>query len=278
MPAEFSLLENSGLTLYWDESRNIMAFEAPLLYARYGRKLAGEMKGLLRDPAAIDLGAPFYDVYRNIHYAEDEAVLAKDKYCYDITAVMPGQINGECKKTSGHYHAFNADRTYCHPEIYEVVKGTAIYILQRAKNFENNPAELEIEDLIIARVEAGQTIIIPPNYGHCSINGGDGAMLFSNLAYAASYNHYKPVEHYVGMAYYVMRENGHLRFVKNPHYANLPEPKFTVVRENPRLGILFGKSLYHGYREHPELFRYLGNPDGFEKEILGMLEPVASLS
>lgn len=277
--AEFALLENSGLPVYLDKTNNLLAFEAPLLYAKFGRKVIREMTELLRDPDGIDMTAPQYDVYRNIHFAEDAELLKRNTYCYDITAIMSGQVNGECRKTSGHYHAFNQTRTNSHAEVYEVLKGSAIFILQKAKNFEDDPDKLEIEDLVIARVEEGQTIIIPPNYGHCSINAGEGPMFFSNLAYAGSYNHYNPVTHYKGMGYYVLRENGVLRFEKNERYgSNLPAPKFAVVTENPRFGIEFGKPVYYSYKENPEAFHFLGNPDGYEDEIFGMLRLVDSIA
>ncbi len=104
-------------------------------------------------------------------------------------------------------------------------------------------------------------------------------MLFSNLAYAAGAVNYAPVKHYGGMSYFVMRDGGRCRFVKNNAYPDgaIPEAKFAVVRENPGLGMEFGKPLYSHYMDDPERFHFLGNPDGYEEEILGMLQIVDSL-
>lgn len=275
----FSLLKTSGLPVYVKEEDNLLAFLAPLVYNRFSRKTVRDMDGLLQNGAGAAPDEPYYDVYRNIRFAEHEAQLAADTYCYDITYIMPGQVNGECKKTSGHYHGYNPTHTNTYPEVYEVLKGTAIYLLQRADNFEGDPAQLKIDDLYIVKVEAGQSIIIPPNYGHCSVNGGDGPMLFSNLAYAAGKVNYDPVRHYSGMTYFVRRENGRNSFVRNENYpaAAVPAPKFALVKENARLGIEFGKPVYQNYIEHPERFHFLGNPDGYENEIMNMLHVVDTL-
>ncbi len=93
-----SLLKTSGLPIYLNENENMLAFQAPLLYARFGRKLTKDMLGLLYNDSGSAPEERYYDVYRNIRFAEHEQQLAKDTYCYDITFIMPGQINGECKK------------------------------------------------------------------------------------------------------------------------------------------------------------------------------------
>lgn len=274
-----NLLENSGLPIYLEDRENLLAFLAPLVYESYGRKVTRQMDGLLRDMAGASQDEPYYDVYRDIRFASDEPLLRKDQYRYDITLIMPGQVNGECKKTSGHYHGYNPTRTNTYAEVYEVIAGTAIYVMQRADNFEDSPEKLRIDDIIIARVEAGQTILIPPNYGHCSVNGGDGPLVFSNLCYVPCPVNYAPVKHYHGMSHYVMREKGRLSFPKNPHYGKvpMPEPKFAVVRENPRLGVKFGKPVYGFYRENPSAYHFLGSPDGYGEDILSMLEMVKSI-
>lgn len=266
-------LVHSGLPLYIDEENHVMALSALLKMDGFGRKETGKMVGLLANEENLPVEEPFYDVYRGIAFPEDEELLQKNDFRYDITIIMPGQINGECKKTSGHYHGWNPARTNTYAEVYEVIKGTALYVLQKSPNFDaENPEDLVVEDLILATVHAGETIIIPPNYGHASINIGDGPLVFSNLAYVPCPVHYDPVKHYHGMSYYLMKKGGEITAEFNSRYQNVPQPKFATVKENSRLGIRFGTPVYQSYKENPEAFRFLAEPDQYVDEIMSMLD------
>ena len=224
------------------------------------------------DEENLPLDEMFYDVYRGIAFPKDEELLNKDNYRYDITIIMPGQINGECKKTSGHYHGWNPQKTNTYAEVYEVIKGTALYILQKSDNFDaENPADVRVDDLIFATVHEGETILIPPNYGHCSVNIGEGPLVFSNLAYVPCLVHYGPVKHFHGMSFYVMKKDNEIRLEANGRYVDVPAPKFATVKENPGLGIKFGVPVYESYMKNPEAFKFLGDPDPYVDEIMSML-------
>lgn len=265
-------LKNSGLQLYMQEGTNRIALLAPLQYDAYAIKNVDQMMNLLRNAAGLNPDERFYDVYRGIRLPEDQALLESRDYRYDITVIMDGTVNGECKKTSGHYHGYNPTRTNTYAEVYEVIEGRALYVLQRADNFDTDPQQVKISDLIFAVVEAGQAIIIPPNYGHCSINVGEGPLVFSNLAYAPCPVAYDSVKHYHGMSWYIMREEGKISAVPNPNYQDVPAPRFAKIRENPHLGIQFGHPVYNAYRENPQAFDFLGNPDPYVDEIMSMLD------
>ena len=266
-------LTRSGLPLYLDEGNHVMAVSALLKMDGFGRKETGKMMGLLADEEELPMKEPFYDVYRGITFPEDEELFLNHDFRYDITIIMPGLVNGECKKTSGHYHGFNSQRTNTYAEVYEVIKGTALYILQKSPNFDGeDPELLQVDDLILATVHEGETIIIPPNYGHASVNIGEGALVFSNLAYVPCPVNYEPVKYYHGMSYYIMKKDGEPELKYNARYRDVPKPKFAGVRENPQLGILFGKPVYQSFKENPDAFRFLGEPDSYVEEIMSMLD------
>ena len=265
-------LKNSGLPLFIDETNHVMAISALLQYDGFGRKKTKDMLGLLADETDLMPEEAFYDVYRGIAFPEDQEALKKKDFRYDITIIMPGLVNGECKKTSGHYHGWNPMRTNTYAEVYEVIKGTALYILQKSPNFDaENPADVVVEDLILATVHEGETILIPPNYGHCSINIGEGPLVFSTLASVPCPVHYGPVKYFHGMRYYVTKEDGEIKLKANGRYKIVPSPKFAGVRENPRLGIRFGLPVYQSYKENPEAFDFLAHPDDYVDEIMSML-------
>ncbi|MEG1887546.1 MAG: glucose-6-phosphate isomerase family protein, partial [Oscillospiraceae bacterium] len=214
---------------------------------------------------------------RGIRFPEDKALLDSKNFRYDITIVMDGLVNGECKKTSGHYHGFNPERTNTYAEVYEVIKGTALYVLQKADNFDIAPTDVVIDDLILAVVKEGQTIIIPPNYGHCSVNIGEGPLVFSNLAYVPCPVNYDSVKHYHGMSYYIKKKNGKVEIELNKNYKNVPNVKFASVKENPKLGIKFGLPVYISYKNDPNAFEFLENPNHYVDEVMSMLDIKKSL-
>jgi glucose-6-phosphate isomerase len=265
-------LITSGLPLYFNAVSNLLALSAPLLYNGYGTKNAGQMRGLLADERNLPTTETCYDVYRRIRNPEDQELLEKKQFSYDITIIMDGEINGERKKTSGHYHGYNPEHTATYPEVYEVIKGTALYVMQRADNFDSSPENVDIDDLILAVVKEGETIIIPPNYGHCSVNVGTGPLIFSNLAFIPCPIHYDPVKHYHGMSYYIMKEQGKLKVTANGHHSKKPPLKFARVKENPKLGITFGIPVYQSFRKNPDAFDYLGKPDVYRDKIMSMLD------
>lgn len=264
-------LKKSGLPLYLNESNFLIAISAPLMYEGYGEKNAVNMKGLLYDEEKLNLEERFYDVYRGIRYAKDYETFNKDGFRYDITVIMGGLVNSECKKTSGHYHGYNQKRTNTYAEVYEVIKGRALYILQRADNFDKNPNNIDIEDIILVTVEEGESIIIPPNYGHCSINIGNGVLIFSNLAYIPCPVCYEPVKNYHGMGFYILKSGKDIIIIKNERYKKIPKAKFASVKENVGLGIVFNKPVYKSYIENRQTFRFLAEPDDYIDEIMSML-------
>ena len=264
-------LKNSGLPVFLKEDSSKLEFKASLKYDSYGRKYIEQMVGLLADENNLELSDKFYDVYRGICFLIDEALFHEKAFQYDITVVMDGLINGECKKTSGHFHGFNPKGTHTYPEVYEVIYGKALYILQKANNFESDYEHIELQDVILVNVEAGQTIIIPPDYGHCSINIGEGPMIFSNLAYVPCPVFYDAVRHYHGMSFYVLKKDGEVVIQGNPLYPQVPKPKFATIRENETLGIKFGCPVYESFLKNPDAFDFLGNPDSYIENIMSML-------
>ncbi|XJB14613.1 glucose-6-phosphate isomerase family protein [Escherichia coli] len=264
-------LHHSGLPLYLDDD-GVMVLKPPLNYLGFDRKSAGQMAVVLPEFTEAQRDEPAYDVYRGLSFAEDQERLAADQYQYDITIIMSGTIGRERKKTSGHYHGYNDTRRNTHPELYEVIKGTAAYILQKSPDFAVAPKDLLVDDLIVAVVKEGESIIVPPNYGYCSINIGDGPLVFSNLAYKPCAVHYDTVQFYHGMACYIVEENGQLCVRKNHYYPHIPRIKFATVKGNPHLGITFDTPLYQRYRAAPERFHFLGHVDNYVREIMGMLQ------
>lgn len=273
-------LEKSGLPLYLNEKNHVMALSALLEYESYKRKYVEDMKGLLEDEKKLNPKEPFYDVYRGIDYPHDRERFRTYEIRYDVTVIMPGTVNGECKKTSGHYHGWNPQKTTTYAEVYEVLLGTALYVLQKSRNIgaTGQVSDTVVDDLILVIVHAGQTLIVPPGYGHASVNVGDGPMVFSNLAYIPCPVLYDTVRYFHGMGCYVNKDAEGLHLKRNENYAGLPRVKYATVREDAELGIRFGVPVYKSFQKQPELFRFLAQPEQYSDEVMSLLDYHDSLS
>ncbi len=130
---------------------------------------------------------------------------------YDITIIPPTFLGFEFTKTKGHYHL---DKWQ---EVYTVLEGTAIYLLQK-KNEDG-----DIEDTYYIKAEKGESIIIKPKYGHVTINPSETQELkMANWVSPNCKVDYKPYEKLQGACYYYTK-NG---WLKNENYKNVPELRF----------------------------------------------------
>ncbi|MCX6721698.1 MAG: glucose-6-phosphate isomerase, partial [Candidatus Staskawiczbacteria bacterium] len=111
-----------------------------------------EMRGVLADKKFAK-NSPDIDLYYMYRGLEE-----KNGLRYDET-ILPAKVLGnEFNKTKGHYHIG------AYPEIYMVLEGKAIYLLQKRNN------KGQVEDAFAVEVKKGECAIMPPFYGHITIN------------------------------------------------------------------------------------------------------------
>jgi len=130
---------------------------------------------------------------------------------YDETVLKPQMLGNEFNKTKGHYHIG------AYPEIYMVLEGKAIYLLQK-----RNPTG-EIKDVYAIEVKKGECAIMPPYYGHVTINPSTTEEL--KMANWISDNCESDYSSYIklqGAGYYYTKQG----WIKNPNYKSLPELRF----------------------------------------------------
>jgi glucose-6-phosphate isomerase len=141
--------------------------------------------------------------------ASDRRWLHERDLRYDITVIPPRNLCGECVKTKGHYHPKNP-QDVGYPEIYEVLDGEVWYLLQ------TRPPD----DVVLIAATAGDVVVIPPGYGHVSINPSpDRTLSMANIVSTAFESEYGDYEKLQGAAYYAMAD-GTLK--KNPRYGTVP--------------------------------------------------------
>jgi len=134
----------------------------------------GEMKEVLFDAANAQGGQskPLYFMFRDVHREQDKQLLDKHGLRYDVTSLPAIGLGPEFNKTYGHYHPLAPNSKTAYPELYEVLYGEAWYVLQKRKADANGlPAKGdELEEIIVVKAKAGDKVLMPPNYGHLTIN------------------------------------------------------------------------------------------------------------
>lgn len=167
-----------------------------------------EMRPVLFDPQCR-CSDPLYFMYRDLSRSvADWQWLHQHRLRYDLTVIPPHDLCGEWVKTKGHYHPKNAAGVGF-PEIYEVLEGSAHYLLQSCT----------LDDIVLITANAGDLVIIPPDHGHITINPSpDQALSMANIVSTAFESEYGEYEVRHGAAYYEL-SNGTL--VRNPAYQNV---------------------------------------------------------
>lgn len=211
------------------------------------RKIS-ELQGVLADPRCTS-DEPVYYMYRNLAKSrEDERWLRKSRLRFDITVMPPKTICGEYAKTKGHHHPDTAAGPG-YPEVYEVCAGEAHYLLQNRR----------VDDVVLIKASPGDKVIIPPGYGHVTINPAPVTLVTANIVSDAFSSDYSCYEERQGAAYYEM-EGG--AFVKNLHYPDAPVIRHAAPSVVPELSIGPGTALYDlvgrsralAFLNHPEQF------------------------
>ena len=221
------------------------------------RKYSKGMFGLLADESYRAEDEPYYDFYQSIGRTAERPAFAAENLRYDCTVILPGTAAGEYKKTAGHFHCAIPGKSYSYPEYYQVIHGKALFVMQRVTNPQTD-GKMVVEDALLAEVNAGEAIVVPPDYGHCTVNIGDGAMVFANLISRGSENDYAGVRRSAGMCCYIKEEPARgYRIEQNPRYAFACTPRTVTAGDSDLLGVRSGVSVYTQFLQEPDKYRYL---------------------
>jgi glucose-6-phosphate isomerase len=149
-------------------------------------------------------------MYRDLSKSDaDWRWLHEHRLRYDLTVIPPRDLCGELVKTKGHYHPKNA-AGIGFPEIYEVLEGTAHYLLQSCM----------LDDVVLIEADAGDLVIIPPDYGHITINPSqDQTLSMANIVSTAFESEYGEYEARHGAAWYELSDG---TLFRNPAYQDAP--------------------------------------------------------
>jgi len=141
---------------------------------------------------------------------------------YDVTKIISTNLCGERNKTYGHAHP-PSPKGACWPEIYEVLSGSSHTLLQKI-------GRLGVEDAALVVGKKGDCILIPPGYGHVTINAGKTDLVLSNLVSSRFSSDYSPYTHRRGACFYETIDG---KIIRNKSYGldfelrQVAAPKFS---------------------------------------------------
>ncbi|MHC1631495.1 MAG: glucose-6-phosphate isomerase family protein [Methanotrichaceae archaeon] len=218
-----------------------------------------DMKDVLYDQkwAKNAENVELYYMYRDLYLSrKDRDLLMEQGLRYDITIIPPGMLGLEYVKTAGHYHPDvpGCDTTY--PEVYEVLEGEAVYLLQ----------SLDSSDVVAINAVAGDKVLIPPGYGHITINRSNKKLKMANFVCRDFSSIYEPIKRMRGGSYYLTSDG----FVKNEHYPQASPLREIVVPDAKDLGLVRGREMYPLLRDKGKL-DYLVHPQDHMEVFEGRL-------
>ncbi len=154
-----------------------------------------DMKMVLYDKAWTRT-APNFEVYYMQRGIEE-----KNDLRYDITIIPPKMLGQEFAKTKGHYHIGECQ------ELYIVLEGEGIFLMQKK-------GEGKIQDVYYVKAKKGDCVLVPPFYGHVTINPGSKTLKMGNWISKEYMADYESIETKGGLSYYYTQAG----WVQNKNY------------------------------------------------------------
>jgi glucose-6-phosphate isomerase len=213
-----------------------------------------QMRDVLLDKSAAIQPPQLYYMYRGICLEVDEEKIKRENLRYDVTVIRAGSLGNEFVKTFGHYHPAGF------PEIYEVLAGQAICLLQRPQA--DNPRRI-LECLALA-AGPGSKILLPPGFGHLLINPSQSEFLVTanwiSTRFSSQYSEYRNAG---GGAYFFIKDDTKSEFIPNKYFESLPPlKKARAAWEIKEFNLNVGKPLYESINE-PLNLDFLNHPDKY---------------
>ncbi len=246
------LKKTSGLALKYDESKNELFLSGKKLKPDI-RKLSQMSDVCHSKVSKLTKDKNLYFMYRAVSKTEQ---MESESLRYDITIIPPNLIGDEFVKTAGHYHPEESPHV-SYPELYEVLYGEAHILIEEI----DKKNEVIKNYLIIAK--KGDKVLIPPNFGHITINTTSKPLIMANLVEAKFKSNYEPIKRRHGASYYIIQKSGNGSspvIVKNHNYKKVPLLKEFVPKQFKKFGIEKNASVFFEAKKYPEKFSYLVKP------------------
>jgi glucose-6-phosphate isomerase len=206
-----------------------------------------------------------YYMYRDVHLPQHEGIIRENKVRYDVTVVPPGKLGKEFVKTLGHFHSKVPGQEYEYPEVYEVLHGQALFMIQKL-----DPHDPErVITVMSIKASTGEKVVYPPNYGHIIVNIGHDVLVTANWVSSEYTADYKSIADKRGMAYYIVegRDGKQFEIIPNTNYREIPEMRFAQGHMNTTLGFQVDAPMYVTGIRHPGRLEFLNKPHKYAVEL-----------
>ncbi|WP_292488010.1 glucose-6-phosphate isomerase family protein [Methanohalobium sp.] len=200
-------------------------------------RMLNDMHDVLYDKKQMSIkkNPELYYMYRDLYKDDyDFETIKKHNLRYDITVIPPKMVGREYVKTAGHCHPKVPDTDVSYPEVYQVLEGYATYLLQKMEGG-------KVEDVVVINAQAGDYVVIPPDYCHITINTSDETLKMANWVCREFSSLYDSIKQRSGGAYYLI-DTG---FIKNPEYYEVPQIRYLSPLEYPKFGLNKGQDMYN---------------------------------
>lgn len=235
-----------------------------------------------------------YYMYRGVARSEnDKQKIAAAGLRYDITIIPARMLGCEFVKTAGHEHSLVPGQTITYSEIYEVLSGQAYYLMQHYNHRNGRKSvqseNLPLRDVYVVKAETGDKVIIPPNYGHVTINAGQKDLVMANWVAEGFQSDYELFRQKHGACYLALAHcrgliyqapgrdksspyKTSINWHPNKNYGPLPKLRFSQPTNFPELGLDKNKPMYDLVSGNLSFLDFLKNPQDFKslwQKILG---------
>ena len=188
-----------------------------------------------------------YYMYRDLAREIDKKIFQEQNIRFDITIIPPNNLGKELVKTAGHFHPEIKEGT-SYPEVYEVMYGEGLYLLQK----ENPATSSDPIEILLISAKAGDQVLIPPGFGHITINPlADTTLVMNNLVSSQFSSIYGSIKEKQGAACLILQDK---KQIKNKKYSQEIVVQELVARQR------FEKPFYLSFIENPEKWLFLNQP------------------
>ncbi|HUT80436.1 MAG TPA: glucose-6-phosphate isomerase family protein [Candidatus Bathyarchaeia archaeon] len=246
--SEIDLSKYVPYTLKIDQETSKIS-EASGLNITYSTRTLFDIKDVIYDLDWLNAqreNIDLYYMYRDLTREQDKTLFKKYKIRFDITIIPPNKLGKEYVKTAGHFHPI-IKNDIGYPEIYEVMHGKALYLLQKETKKKKDQIEI-----IIIPAKAGDQVLIPPSFGHVTVNPTTTDILVMNNLVSSEFNSKYDFIKKKNGAVYLYHTNE--TWIRNPTY----KQKILVKEKSPLK--LSEKPFYHSFLENPEQWIFLNEP------------------
>lgn len=170
---------------------------------------------------------------------------------YDILQFSDSSLGQELLKTAGHGHSLVPETDLTYPELYQVLEGEVIYLLQKKK-------EGRITRVLAIPCRKNDFCLVPPNFEHVTINLAGNKTFMANWVAQANVSDYSPIEEKGGAAYFGLSGQP-INWVKNDRYGQVPAIEFKKPTDFNALGIDIKENMYYN-KENTNVLNFLQEP------------------